>query len=643
MKKITLALLSAIGACSTAFGQTNIDVVAPPYNSSTQLRLPNGMPDHKTLRGCFLVTQAELAALTGSVINSVGFIRFDGTGPTPSAGTFTLYMENTSNTSYSKGTNFTTALVGMNPYYNGAFNVPVSTTTGTVLLSTPGFIYTGGGIYIAYEWEENTPSPNNNNNYATYAANNTTNQYGASVSTTATPAGNTMVMTNFRPVVVFNAVNTATNELSVLSMSALGKVDKLITSSQNITAVVKNSSNVAKTNFTVGLNVTGANPYSNVQTIANFAAGSAVQVSFGPYAPTVNGVSTMSISIDPDQISTNNSLTWTQEVTCDMESNSPPSGTYTSGVGFPGATGNIVNRVSVASQATLTGVRLAIAIDNTTAQSSKQVAGVVLDAGGALIAYSSNTLTIAAGDKGQWRTFTFNPPVTFNTGTNYHIGLAQITPSQFPLAYYTPDFDYFVDGFYSTPLAGGALTLTDFGYFGIQGIYSSSLAITASASKTLVCKGDPRTITLTATGADTYTWSFPGAGNSSTAAVTPTVGGAAGVVGYSVVGTNTTLGCSIPAAVILASVSACTGLNDLDNVTEISIFPNPAATNDVRITGLVGINSIVVFNSIGQVVLTAETKSETAELDLAGLAAGTYLVRITDDLNRVKTVKLGKQ
>src|SRR5687767_3359737 len=96
MKKITLALATAFTFVNTAFSQVNITIQAPPANTTTQLRAPNGTKDQAYLRGAYLIRASELTALyPGIQINQIGFILDDGTSLAVT-GALTIYMENSS-------------------------------------------------------------------------------------------------------------------------------------------------------------------------------------------------------------------------------------------------------------------------------------------------------------------------------------------------------------------------------------------------------------------------------------------------------------------------------------------------------------------------------------------------------------------
>lgn len=73
-------------------------------------------------------------------------------------GNLKIYLSNTTSTTNANGTDWATIISTMTMVYNGNYTIPVTTTPlgVDVALSTP-FVYTGGGIYVAYEWSCSGP------------------------------------------------------------------------------------------------------------------------------------------------------------------------------------------------------------------------------------------------------------------------------------------------------------------------------------------------------------------------------------------------------------------------------------------------------------------------------------------------------
>ena len=89
----------------------------------------------------------------------------------------------------------------------------------------------------------------------------------------------------------------------------------------------------------------------------------------------------------------------------------------------------------------------------------------------------------------------------------------------------------------------------------------------------------------------------------------------------SVEATNTSTGCKGSSYVtILANV----GINDVDGAN-INIFPNPA-TNVINVESSNEVSNIVVYNTVGQRVISIDNANR---IDVSNLSNGTYAMRIT--------------
>lgn len=92
------------------------------------------------------------------------------------------------------------------------------------------------------------------------------------------------------------------------------------------------------------------------------------------------------------------------------------------------------------------------------------------------------------------------------------------------------------------------------------------------------------------------------------------------------------------------SVSPCTGIEDLDSATEISVFPNP--TNgmvNIAITSeLLNNSSIEVYDAVGKLVLREALSKQSTSVNLNRLEEGAYFYKIASNGQYVKVGKLIK-
>ncbi len=151
MRKIIL-FLGFLCAGHTAISQTTL--ISPvPANSQgiTDLRLPNGTSAHTSIRGHYLLRASEIPLLSGSQITGLGFAYVRGTNALAS-GNFIVYLQNTADNSNTKSMTWATAISTMTEVYNGTYTLPQTDSTNVdFVLQTP-FTYTGGAIYVAYEY-----------------------------------------------------------------------------------------------------------------------------------------------------------------------------------------------------------------------------------------------------------------------------------------------------------------------------------------------------------------------------------------------------------------------------------------------------------------------------------------------------------
>jgi hypothetical protein len=145
--------------------------------------------------------------------------------------------------------------------------------------------------------------------------------------------------------------------------------------------------------------------------------------------------------------------------------------------------------------------------------------------------------------------------------------------------------------------------------------------IITSTSNTLLCTG--QTASLTATGANTYTWSTTD--NGTNIVVSPTV-----TSSYTVTGTDVN-GCS-NTSTITQSVSLCTGIEQLSGDSEILVYPNPFS-NLITIKNTANNSTIIIIDVLGKVVFEKHESSSEIEIDLSYLTTGFYQLIVKGDYN----------
>jgi hypothetical protein len=145
-----------------------------------------------------------------------------------------------------------------------------------------------------------------------------------------------------------------------------------------------------------------------------------------------------------------------------------------------------------------------------------------------------------------------------------------------------------------------------------------------------VCEGS--TMTLTASGAITYTW---------LSAVQPSVASQSitgGAGSYTAVGSNG--GSCLGYNWIVIGTGNCTGIGE-EEFAGARVYPNPF-TDRISITGPSGVMTIEVLDISGRVLLTTKI-SESTEVRIESLPTGYYFLRITDAKSATKIIRLVKQ
>ncbi|MCD6018003.1 MAG: hypothetical protein K0S53_1124 [Bacteroidetes bacterium] len=138
--------------------------------------------------------------------------------------------------------------------------------------------------------------------------------------------------------------------------------------------------------------------------------------------------------------------------------------------------------------------------------------------------------------------------------------------------------------------------------------------VNVTASNTLICTGE--TATLTATGADTYTWST--AATTSIIMVSPTSDES-----YTVTGTDMS-GCNNNAMVSL-TVSLCTGISSSNVGASLNVYPNPS--NGHFSIELDANAEVEVYDLMGCVILKQQFETGRHFINLDSQANGIYVMK----------------
>lgn len=160
--------------------------------------------------------------------------------------------------------------------------------------------------------------------------------------------------------------------------------------------------------------------------------------------------------------------------------------------------------------------------------------------------------------------------------------------------------------------------------------------VNITVSRPAICKGE--TAVLTASVADTYSWSTGATSN--TIAISPTL--TPGTYNYSVVGT-TNEGCSRSKSASI-SVFACTAIEEaVAGSTGLLAYPNPSeGLLNLKFETLYKNTSLALYDATGRLVISRGVSSTETQLDLQGLAAGLYYLKVRNG-DATETLKIVRE
>lgn len=489
-----IVLLSLL-LMEAAMAQAVLRVTAPLQDSSTTSASgPNGTVAHAYVRAHWIITASELASLPlNTALSSLGF---DYSAATNSAagGTIKFYLQNTSDAVNNKGGTWATAISGMTLVYDGAFNLPVAPGALVADVALSGsFTYTGGGLYVAYEYIGQQFS----SAVAVYRANSQGVSQGiyrgASSVSLPDPLGGP---TSFRPTMRLGFPNPVANDLSLQDLSPqFGYFSSLW--DQNLLAIqVQNTGRQDHPSSTVALQISGANAFSGNVPVPALTAGDTTTLN--PAAATyLPGLQTISATLPADDRAANNQLSVDQQVSCNRLSYAglQPSGNP---IGFNGGAGIMAAKYQAPTvPVQLNSVHVGIGSDANTP--GKTVRAVVLDQSGVIQA-SSDPMVIEAGQQGQTVEMALATPLRLAPGAVFYAGLLQTaaSPGYFPLGTETA-IHLEAGRYYTFASTGGVPTEspTNLGRFRI-GVGLSAVTDFTRATSGPIASGNTETFNATA-------------------------------------------------------------------------------------------------------------------------------------------------
>ncbi len=109
----------------------------------------------RRIRSIYLIKQTELAAAgfgNGSQVGQIGWTYIAASTAGAATGPLIVYLQNTTDVTNLKSTTWATAISGMTVVHNATTTLAGTTTPDIVLTGGSPFTYTGGGVYVAFDW-----------------------------------------------------------------------------------------------------------------------------------------------------------------------------------------------------------------------------------------------------------------------------------------------------------------------------------------------------------------------------------------------------------------------------------------------------------------------------------------------------------
>ncbi len=422
------ALAQPVGTTVVVPGQAS----HPNITTSTLSRGPD--PSKNYQRVLAVYPPADVLGIgPGLPLQSLGFrLRTPATAAV--SGTLRLWLRNTTDPNYALTNVWAYSLQNPVPFqlvYSGPLTIPAVAGWFDVAFQTP-FAYTGGGFYLAYEWETTAPIAASGvydcKDFLPQSLQN-------AVSATALPPTLNQI-SPYRPILRLGYLPPA-QDAAVLRVYGPGKVaQQACVAPYPVQAVVANRGTQPLANVPVTF-VPGPGAGQAVTvTIPSLAVGAETTVrlpGLAPAAGTTGSYVRYAVQVPPDQNTGNDTqadstLATARELT--YTNGFPGSAFGTGYIGFDSPlanTGTLLCRYPLRAPALVSSVRIRLVANNLSPNlAGNTIFGVVLDEQGRLLGRSADAV-ITAAQNGGWLTLPLPTPVRV-TGRAFFAGLAQTRP-----------------------------------------------------------------------------------------------------------------------------------------------------------------------------------------------------------------------
>jgi hypothetical protein len=423
-KKVNYFICFVIFVFTTCnmFAQT-VQIVANPSTSGNIVVGPNNYHVSENIYTEVEIGSSNFTTLATS-INRIDF-NVVALGTNTTVNNFAIYLRNIplANTNYTTGIYSTT---GYTLVFSGTYTPSVIGWVG-VDLTTPFVRTIGSNLELLIERFDGTAhgafsfrSANGNETSATITS-------SRRVNASALPVSGTTILNTasaFKPQLQLKHITA--NDASVVQVYTLGKLPIPFAAPHVVSANILNNGSNAISNLAVTLSISGANSFTDIQTIASLASGASTTVNFTAFTPTNIGSNTVSVSVPSDDFNANNSKAVSQNVTGNSYTYAYGT-TPSSSVGINANTGDFVAKFTTSSPTSINQVGV-----NFTSSGLPFRIGVWDKSGTGLPGALLWESTIQTTTNGVF-TLPINPPVAI--ADTFYIGVRQIGTTNIQFAY----------------------------------------------------------------------------------------------------------------------------------------------------------------------------------------------------------------
>lgn len=208
------------------------------------------------------------------------------------------------------------------------------------------------------------------------------------------------------------------NNLNLRIVYTYGDIPVVNGANHVVSALVANWGTATQTNVPVTLNITGANTFTDVYTLASIAPGEQDTIYFNPFTPVAQGMDTVTVSVPADQDPSNDMASYNQVVGTNLfayADDSPVAGA----IGSSGS-GMLLTKYYLDGLKAIGDVGVFIPDASSVGY---VISGVVLDSLGNILSQTDPD-SIMAGDVGTWKDLMVtDPSLTTMANTDFYVGI----------------------------------------------------------------------------------------------------------------------------------------------------------------------------------------------------------------------------